>query len=99
MSGFRSPRDYDSTSEDNWPYTSIDALLDADKGRGAGQPVSWSSVEITLLGVRARSDGKTGLAALKAMRREHPVLVHGLYTYLSVMALVLALIAASAIGG
>lgn len=31
------------------------------------------------------------------MRREHPVLVHSLYTYLSVMALVLVLVTATAV--
>ncbi|WP_405798225.1 hypothetical protein [Streptomyces sp. NBC_01506] len=36
-------------------------------------------------------------AALKAIRREHPVLVHVLYTYLSVTGLVLALTAAIAV--
>ncbi|WP_405613907.1 hypothetical protein OG292_15345 [Streptomyces sp. NBC_01511] len=37
--------------------------------------------------------------ALKAVRREHPVLIHVLYTYLSVTGLVLALTAAIAVRG
>ncbi|MFI6083305.1 hypothetical protein ACIBBB_20380 [Streptomyces sp. NPDC051217] len=51
------------------------------------------------LGFRTRSHARTALAALKAIRREHPVLVHGLYTYLSVTGLLLALTAAIAIRG
>ncbi|MFD4765475.1 hypothetical protein [Streptomyces niveus] len=54
-------------------------------------------MEISVIGVRVRSERRTGLAALNAMRREHPVPVHGLYTYLSVMGLLLALIAATAV--
>lgn len=37
---------------------------------------------------------RTILAALKAARREHPVLMHGLYTYLSATGLLLALMTA-----
>ncbi|MFF2940144.1 hypothetical protein ACFVSQ_09910 [Streptomyces niveus] len=99
MSAFRCPGDCGATRKGYQPYTLIDMLLDADEDLGSGKPVSVSSLEISLLGFRARSSGKTGLAALKAMRRDHPVLVHGLYTYLSVMALVLALVTATAVGG
>lgn len=38
-------------------------------------------------------------AALRTIRLEHPVLVHGLYTYLSVTGLLLALTAAVAVRG
>ncbi|MET9557190.1 hypothetical protein [Streptomyces sp. NPDC006645] len=99
MSAFRCPRDCAAIRNSYQPYTLIDTLRDADEDLGSSRPVSVSSLEISLLGFRARSEGKTGLAALKAMRRDHPVLVHGLYTYLSVMALVLALVAATTIGG
>ncbi|MET4920990.1 hypothetical protein P3L51_01175 [Streptomyces sp. PSRA5] len=99
MSAFRCPRDCGAARKDYQPHTLIDLLIAADEHLGSGGPVSVSSLEISLLGFRARSSGKTGFAALEAMRRDHPVLVHGLYTYLSVMAFVLALITATAIGG
>ncbi|WP_405676263.1 hypothetical protein OG292_16600 [Streptomyces sp. NBC_01511] len=107
MSAFRYPRDCGATRKDYQPYTLIDTLLDADadadadagEDLGSGRAVSVSSLEISLLGFQARSSGKTGLAALKAMRLEHPILVHGVYTYLIVMALVLALTTATAVRG
>lgn len=37
---------------------------------------------------------RTILAALRTARREHPVLMHGLYTYLSATGLLLALMSA-----
>ncbi|WP_405616697.1 hypothetical protein OG292_24155 [Streptomyces sp. NBC_01511] len=42
---------------------------------------------------------RSTLAALRAIRREHPVLAHVLYTYLSVTGLVLALTAAIVVRG
>ncbi|MEU9750938.1 hypothetical protein [Streptomyces niveus] len=39
-------------------------------------------------------DRKTILTALRTARREHPVLMHGLYTCLSVTGLLLALLSA-----
>lgn len=45
------------------------------------------------------SSPRTALAALRSIRREHPVLVHGLYTYLSVTGVLLALTAAIAVRG
>ncbi|MEV8396728.1 hypothetical protein [Streptomyces niveus] len=81
------------------PRTLMDDLLEEDSGTETGRPVTRSSVEVSLFGVRARSDGKSGLAALRAMRREHPVLVHCLYTYVSAMSLVLALVVAVTVGG
>lgn len=73
----------------------MDVLLDEDSGTETVR----SSVEIFVFGVRVRSDGKTGFAALRALRREHPVLVHCLYTYLSAMSLFLALVVAVTVGG
>ncbi|MFE5847560.1 hypothetical protein ACFQ7N_38675 [Streptomyces niveus] len=81
------------------PRTLMDDLLDEDSATETGQPVTRSSVEVSVLGVRVRSNGKSGLAALRAMRREHPVLVHCLYTYLSAMSLFLALVVAVTVGG
>lgn len=97
MPDFPPPRSTRTTRKDYEPYSLIDTLLDATDDDAVGGPVSRASVEISVIGVRARSEGKTGLAALRAMRREHPVLVHGLYTYLSVMGLLLALTAATAV--
>ncbi|MGW6308269.1 hypothetical protein [Streptomyces niveus] len=93
MPDFPPPSSTRTTRKDYEPYT----LLDAADDDAVGGPVSRTSVEISVIGVRARSEGKTGLAAPRAMRREHPVLVHGLYTYLSVMGLLLALTAATAV--
>lgn len=100
MPDFPPPSSTRTTRKDYEPYSLIDTLLDnADDDDGADGAVSRSSVEISVLRVRARSEGKTGLAALKAMRCEHLVLVHGLCTYLSVMGLLLALTAATAVRG
>ncbi|MFD4814887.1 hypothetical protein, partial [Streptomyces sp. NPDC058418] len=81
MPDLPSPSRSRTTSKDYEPYT----VLDAADNEAVGGPISRSSVEISVIGVRVWSEGKTGLAALRAMRREHPVLVHVLYTYLSVM--------------
>ncbi|MCX4549604.1 MULTISPECIES: hypothetical protein [unclassified Streptomyces] len=54
-------------------------------------------MSISVLGFRAQSEGRTGVAALKAMRRKHPLLVHGLCAYLSVTWLLVVLIAAHTI--
>ncbi|WP_405793213.1 hypothetical protein [Streptomyces sp. NBC_01506] len=97
MSGFRRHCGYDSARKDCEQFTSIETILDAGRDDDSRRPVCWSSVDISLLGVRAQADGKTGLAALRVMRRDHPVLVHSLYTYLSVTAFLLTLIAATAI--
>ncbi|MEU0953530.1 hypothetical protein ABZ353_14495 [Streptomyces niveus] len=95
MPDLPSPTRSRTTNKNYEPYT----VLDAADNEAVGGPVSRASVEISVIGVRARSEGKTGVAALKAMRREHPILVHGLYTYLSVMGLLLALTAATAVRG
>ncbi|MFF7803086.1 hypothetical protein [Streptomyces olivaceus] len=63
-------------------------LMDAEPGRS----VQMSSVETRLIGYRAKSNGKTGFAALKALREKHPVLMHGLCTYLRVSWFVVALV-------
>ncbi|MFJ3710368.1 hypothetical protein [Streptomyces sp. NPDC090053] len=83
------------------PHTLLDMLLDVDTGgpriSDAGRPVHRSVVSISVLGFRAQSEGRTGLAALKAMRRKHPLLVHGLCAYLSVTWFLVVLIAAHTI--
>ncbi|QUI32620.1 hypothetical protein H9W91_18470 [Streptomyces alfalfae] len=81
-------RKYRRSRKDYEPFTLLDMLMDAEPGH----PVQVSSVEIRLFGFRARSNGKTGFAALKALREEHPVLVHGLCTYLSVSWFLVALV-------
>ncbi|MFI6696288.1 hypothetical protein ACIBLA_31960 [Streptomyces sp. NPDC050433] len=48
-------------------------------------------------GFRTRFPSKSVFAALRTMHREHPVLAHGVYTYLSVTGLLLALTAALAV--
>ncbi|MER8073761.1 hypothetical protein ABTZ59_36685 [Streptomyces sp. NPDC094034] len=63
------------------------------------QPVSRSSLKISVLGFRARSEGRTGFAALRAMCRENPALLHGLCTYLSVSGLLVVLIVATTLQG
>ncbi|MFJ2650463.1 hypothetical protein ACIO1C_27545 [Streptomyces sp. NPDC087420] len=84
-----------STRKDYEPFTLLDMLLDDDSER----PAQPSSVEIKLFGFRAQSHGRTGFAALRALRREHPVLVHGLYTYLSVSWFLAVLITAFMVQG
>ncbi|MFD9196594.1 MULTISPECIES: hypothetical protein [Streptomyces] len=41
----------------------------------------------------------SGFASLKAMRREHHILVHGLFTYLSVTWFLVVVLAASLVQG
>ncbi|MFJ6574174.1 hypothetical protein ACIQNU_42965 [Streptomyces sp. NPDC091292] len=84
-----------SRRKDYEPHTLIGILMED----APDQSVHQSSVEVSFLGFRARSDGKTGFAALRALRREHPVLVHVLGTYLSVTWLLAAVIAAHTIRG
>ncbi|MER6380736.1 hypothetical protein ABT274_12230 [Streptomyces sp. NPDC001127] len=62
-----------------------------------GEPASHTSLQVSLLGFRAEAGGQTGFAALKLLRREHPVVVHVLYTYMAVLAILVALFIASAI--
>ncbi|WP_329151221.1 hypothetical protein OG275_38280 (plasmid) [Streptomyces niveus] len=81
------------------PLTLLDVLFDEDSNTEAGQPVSRSWLTISLFGFRAESDGKTGFAALRAMRREHPLLIRCLYTYLSIMSVLLAVITVATVGG
>lgn len=66
--------------------------------RPASRPRTTKS-ERADFGFRTRLHAKSTLTALRAIRREHPVLVHGLYTYLSVTGLLLALTAAVAVRG
>ncbi|MFF2524199.1 hypothetical protein [Streptomyces liangshanensis] len=86
---------YRSRRKDYEPFTLIDMILDDDSER----PAQPSSVEIKLFGFRAQSHGWTGFTALKAMHREHPVLAHSLYTYLSVSWFLAVLITAFMIQG
>ncbi|MFJ2906231.1 MULTISPECIES: hypothetical protein [unclassified Streptomyces] len=72
-------------------------LADVDMGAEPDHPVQPSSVEISLFG--ARSQDRTRFAALKAMRHQHPVLVHALCTYLSVSWFLVAAIVAPVIKG
>ncbi|MFJ4920227.1 hypothetical protein [Streptomyces sp. NPDC088725] len=81
--------------KDYEPLTLLDMLLDDDSER----PAQPSSVQIKLFRFRAQSHGRTGFAALRALRREHPVLVHGLYTYLSVSWFLAVLITAFMVRG
>lgn len=81
-------RAYRRPRQDHEPFPLLDMLTDVEPGR----PVHLSSVEIRLSGFRARANGKTGFAALRAMRQEHPVLVHSLCTYLSVSWLLVAVV-------
>ncbi|MFJ1717333.1 hypothetical protein [Streptomyces sp. NPDC088260] len=66
------------------PFTLMDILLDSN----TVPPGSVSAVEVTLLGFRARSEGKTFRAACKALRREHPALMFAVYAYFACLALV-----------
>ncbi|MFJ2818521.1 hypothetical protein [Streptomyces sp. NPDC087294] len=89
LRALRTPR------KDHEPLGLMDMLLepDADSDHPA-QWSQWSSLEISFFGFRARSHGRTAFAALRAMRHEHPVLVHALCTYLSVSSfLVVAIVA------
>ncbi|MFE2845099.1 hypothetical protein ACFXKS_16315 [Streptomyces scopuliridis] len=74
-------------------------LRDDRSSRKDYEPFTLIDTLLDANAVRAQSDGKTGFDALKAMRREHPVLVHSLCTYLSVMGLLFALTAATTIQG
>lgn len=77
-------RAYLDTRKSYEPFTLLDILLASD----TAPPGSESTVEITLLGFRARSEGTTFRAAFKALRREHPVLVFTYCAYFACMALV-----------
>ncbi|MFI9580470.1 hypothetical protein ACIHCQ_01140 [Streptomyces sp. NPDC052236] len=55
------------------------------------RPVDRVTVRISLFGLRAEAEGKTGLAALNVIRREHPAAAHVVYTYFTAMAMLLAL--------
>lgn len=77
--------------KDYEPWTLIDMVLDGD----VHGPVQVSVVTIGIFGFRARSQGRTGLAALRNLHREHPVLVHCLCTSVSVVWLLAAVAAAN----
>ncbi|MFJ4686221.1 hypothetical protein [Streptomyces sp. NPDC088789] len=89
LRALRSPR------KEYEPLSLIDMLLDADLDR----PVHLSFVEVTFLGLRARSHGRTGFAALRKMRQEHPALVQALCAYVGVSWFVAAAIVALMLQG
>ncbi|AYG81936.1 hypothetical protein DWB77_04103 [Streptomyces hundungensis] len=74
-------------------YDAFDAMAE-DMG-GADMPAEGTYLSISPFGFRAEAQGKTGFAALKAMREQCPVVVHVLYTYLAVMGVLVALTLAS----
>jgi len=80
--------------QDFEPRTLMDMLLDQERGQGENRAVQVSAVSVSFLGFRAQSHGRTGFAALRHMRRDHPVLVRCLCTYLGVMWSVTAVVAA-----
>ncbi|MFJ2405842.1 hypothetical protein ACIOUE_31555 [Streptomyces xanthochromogenes] len=58
-------------------------------------PPAGASLHVSVSGFRAQAQGTSGCAALRAMREQHPVVVHALYTYLTVMGLLVALVLAT----
>lgn len=82
-----------ASRKDYEPRTLMNLVLDGDDHR----PVQVSAVTIGIFGFRARSQGSTGLAALRNLHREHPVLVRCLCTWVSVMWLLAAVAVANSI--
>ncbi|MFD7663030.1 hypothetical protein [Streptomyces sp. NPDC059788] len=70
-------------------YDWVDSL--AEQSCDPDRPVMRSTIRCTLLGFQAEAGGATGFAALKALRREHPVVAHLIYTYFAVLALSITL--------
>ncbi|MGW7004171.1 hypothetical protein ACWGCW_15460 [Streptomyces sp. NPDC054933] len=62
------------------------------------RPVEQTYLSLSLFGFRAQAEGKTGFAALNAMRKEHPLAVHLLYAYLAVLAVAVLVLAARLAG-
>ncbi|MFB7645748.1 hypothetical protein ACFC0S_00675 [Streptomyces sp. NPDC056084] len=75
------------------PYDAVDAYVQ--EMSAADAPPVVAQLDISAFGFRARAQGKSGFAALRALREHYPVLVHALYTYLAVMGLLFALALAS----
>ncbi|WP_432158035.1 hypothetical protein [Streptomyces sp. bgisy153] len=81
--------------QDHQPRTLIDMVLDQPPAEDG--TVQVSVVTITAFGFRAQAHGQTGFAALRHMRREHPVLVRFLYTYVTAMSALTAAVAVRAL--
>ncbi|MEV7282632.1 hypothetical protein [Streptomyces sp. NPDC093111] len=71
------------------PYDITDLAFEQAGAADSAPDVTY--VEISAFGFRAQAHGKTGFAALRAIREEHPALAHGVYTYLAVMGVLAAL--------
>ncbi|MCX4548711.1 MULTISPECIES: hypothetical protein [unclassified Streptomyces] len=63
----------------------------ADDPGSADTPVCHTSLRISAFGLRAETDEKTGLAALKAVREQYPAVVHLLYMNFAIYGLLIAL--------
>ncbi|MFF6931234.1 hypothetical protein [Streptomyces californicus] len=57
------------------------------------------SVDIGVCGVRVRADGRTGRAAWRALRREHPSVARAAALYVGVLGLLAAVIVTGAVAG
>ncbi|MEU1629344.1 hypothetical protein ABZ746_29320 [Streptomyces sp. NPDC020096] len=77
-------------------YSPVDELASA-YGH-PDRPVEQTYLSLSLFGFRAQAEGRTGFAALKAMRKEHPLVVRLLYAYLAVLAVGVLRIAARLAG-
>ncbi|MFB8020024.1 hypothetical protein ACFC36_15860 [Streptomyces rubiginosohelvolus] len=71
------------------PYDIADLAFEQ-AGAADGAP-DMAYVEISAFGFRAQAHGKTGFAALRAIREEHPALARSVYAYLAVMSLLAVL--------
>ncbi|MCY0923294.1 MULTISPECIES: hypothetical protein [Streptomyces] len=74
------------------PYDFVDSL--AEEAGAADLPPEGAHLRISGFGFRAEAQGKTGFAALRIIRKDNPVLVHVLYTYLAVLSVLSALLLA-----
>ncbi len=57
------------------------------------------SVDIGICGVRVRADGRTGRAAWRVLRRDHPLVARAAALYVGVAGLLLVVIVAGAVAG
>ncbi|KOT57944.1 MULTISPECIES: hypothetical protein [Streptomyces] len=69
----------------DWVDTLAEQYCDPDR------PVERTTIRFTLLGFQTEAAGATGFAALKALRRDHPVVTHLIYTYFAVLASLITL--------
>ena len=72
-------------------YSLVDELV-TEHGH-PDRPVEQTYLSLSLFGFRAQAEGKTGFAALKAMRKEHPLAVRLVCAYLAVLAVVVLAVA------